>query len=61
MSEALSTAQAAQELGCSKQWVLDLIYAGELDAQKIGNYYAITKASVEAYKTRKGNQDKSKK
>jgi excisionase family DNA binding protein len=61
MSDDVSTAEASTILDCSKQWVIELINAGELDARKIGNYYAITKASVEAYKARKGTQDKSKK
>jgi excisionase family DNA binding protein len=50
MSKDISTTEAAKRLDVTRQHVIRLIKEGKLEARKIGNYYAITLASVERYK-----------
>ena len=59
MSESVSVTQAADILNVSRQQVLRLVNAGRLDAQKIGNYWVIKRASVEAYKAKRKQSKKA--
>jgi len=42
----LTTAQAAQRLGCTRRRVLALIHEGQLDAERFGRDWAIDEESV---------------
>jgi len=53
MSEAyISTTEAAEELGITRQRVLQLIEAGKLQAQKFANVYMIPRSGLEAVRDR---------
>lgn len=53
MSDLLTIQQAGVELGISRSRVHALIQAGRLPAQKIGSYWAIERAALEAVRVRK--------
>ena len=48
----LSTPQAAERLGVTRQHVGMLIRTGELKAQKVGRQWIIDKRSIEAFERR---------
>ena len=50
--EYMSMTQAAEELGVTRARVHQLVHAGLLDAEKVGNVYIVSAASV---KKRKDN------
>lgn len=47
----LSTTQAAQLLGHSRQWIWVLIRIGKLKARKIGKTYIIKETDLNKYQT----------
>jgi len=52
--KTISTPEAAQILGFTRRWILTLIRRGELDAQRIGRDWRVSRESVEAYLARRG-------
>jgi excisionase family DNA binding protein len=51
----LSTSEAAAALGLTIGRVQQLIWAGKLPAQKIGNRYVVKESDLKRVKTRKGS------
>jgi excisionase family DNA binding protein len=51
MTEILSTGQAAQELGCSRQHVVDLCSSGKIRYHTIGHHRRIERRDLESFKT----------
>lgn len=47
----LTTEQAAEKLGCTRQNVLYLINAGRLAADRHGKSFVITQGAIDNYKT----------
>ena len=47
--ELLSTKEAAAMLGMTQETISRLISKGKLAGQKLGGFYVVTRASVEAY------------
>lgn len=52
-TELISTTQAAERLGITRQRVFDLIESGRLPAFKIGRSYAINESDLELVSERK--------
>ena len=57
----ISTAQAAERLGISKQRVFQLIQDGRLPAQKVGPIYVIDAAVLKTVKRMKPGRPRTKK
>jgi excisionase family DNA binding protein len=49
LADALTTAEAAAELGVSEDTVLRLVQRGELRAYKVGRAWKIRREDLEAY------------
>lgn len=53
----LSTVEAAEALGGTRQWVYKLIKRGELEAERIGRDWRVTRESVEKYLQEHGRNE----
>jgi len=53
MTDSLSTVETAAKLGGSRPWIYQLIKRGELEAEKIGRDWRVSKKSVERYLAKK--------
>ena len=53
MADTLSTVEVAEKLGGTRQWIHKLIKRGELEAEKIGRDWRVSKKSVERYLAKK--------
>jgi excisionase family DNA binding protein len=49
----ISAREAAEKMGISKVWLIELVKRGAIKGHKVGSYYVIDQKSVEAYKARK--------
>lgn len=59
MPELINPDNAAKELNLSPQWIRKLLQKGEIEGQKLGRNWVITKDAIEAYKQKKeGNPSK---
>lgn len=50
--DEITAAQAAEQLGCSPQWVTELCRRGELAGRKLGRAWLVDPASLTAHKQR---------
>ena len=57
MGNTISTVEAAVKLGGTRPWIYKLIDRGELEAEKIGRDWRVSKDSVEKYLAGKGKKD----
>lgn len=46
----MTTGEAADAIGCTYDWVRKLCDRGDLECAKIGRFWFVTRASVNAYK-----------
>lgn len=61
MADVISSQEAAQLLGKTRQWVAELCRRGLIDCQRIGRDWIISRESVERYKASQPPEPEEKK
>ena len=56
--EAVTTKEAAKELGCTSRTVRNLIRSGKIPAKLFGHSYVIDRAALRRYQAREAQQEK---
>lgn len=56
--EAVTTKEAAKQLGCTSRTVVNLIRRGELPAKLFGHSYVVDRAALRRYVERRGKESK---